>query len=145
MPCETVRAAANRPPHDDAATPMAAAIDRDARQRLDAIFAFIGAAAEDAGCALPLPDALTRDAARRLADFGRFMARHDLGTFSDPAAQAVPSYLRSLRERESVAGRYAAASVLRLVYGQWPWVPTALRRMDPTAIACEASGDRAQR
>jgi len=135
MPCESVRAAANHPPQGGVATSTTAAIDRDARQRLDAIFAFIGAAVEDTGCALPLTDALVRDAAHRLADFGSFMARHGLGTLSDPTAQAGPLYLRSLRERASAADCYAAASVLHLVYGHWPWVPTALRRMDQTVIA----------
>lgn len=145
MPCETFRAAANCPLPGDATASMAAAIESDVRQRLDAILAFIGAAAEDAGCALPLTDALTSDAARRLADFGRFMARHGLGTLSDPALQAIPRYLRSVREDGSAADSYAAASVLHLAYGNWPWVPPALRRMDPVVLVPDASDCGAQR
>jgi len=129
VPCEIDPAAADRSPHAD----MVASIERDARRRIAVIFAFIAAAAEDAGQALPQIDVLAKDAECRLAGFGSFLVQNGLGSLSDPAAWAIPQYLRSLRET-GAADHYAAASVLHLVYGHWPWVAPSLRRLDSAII-----------
>lgn len=132
-PCEIVDAATGSPAHRGDAS-SANRIDDEARQRLAAIFAFIGATAEDAGRSLPITAVLMHDAQRRLADFARFVERNGVGTLADPAAQACRLYLDTLRSQVSPADLYATASVLHMVYGPWPWVPTSQQLLDSVPV-----------
>jgi len=143
-PCEITDAAAGSPEQRGDAS-SATRSDDEARQRLGAIFAFIGAAAEDADRPLPITAALMRDAQRRLADFGRFLERTRAGTLGDPGAQACRLYLDTLRSQVSPAELYATTSVLHLVYGPWPWVPPAQRLMGSAPVARAGSDDPAPR